>query len=333
MSRYIIAFLYFICLQPTVAVATTFKIATLSPEGSTWMDIMRAGADEVAEKTNNRVKIKFYPGGVMGDDMAVMRKIRIRQLQGGAVTIGAVSSYYSDSQVYSLPMLFRNLDEVSYVRSKMDAQILQGLEQNGFVSFGIAEGGFAYIMSLNPIKSVSDLRNSKAWVPSSDELVLEGVKAYDVQPIPLPLGDVLTGLQTGLIDTVAAPPIATLALHWHTQVRYLTDMPLLYSSALLISEKKAFYKLSKQDQKITRDRMGQVFKKLNIQNRIDNKSALSAIQSQGIETIKPDLEQLKEWRGNAYEARLQLIKSGKISQELMQTVDKLLNDFRSRKNQ
>ena len=220
MSRYIIAFLSFICLQPAIASETIFKIATLSPEGSTWMDIMRSGADEVAEKTNKRVQIKFYPGGVMGDDMAVMRKIRIRQLQGGAVTIGAVSSYYSDSQVYSLPMLFRNLDEVSYVRSKLDSHILQGLEQNGFVSFGIAEGGFAYIMSLNPIKSVSDIRLSKVWVPSSDDLVLEGIKAYDVQPIPLPLGDVLTGLQTGLIDTVAAPPIATLALQWHTQVRF-----------------------------------------------------------------------------------------------------------------
>ncbi|NNF96504.1 MAG: TRAP transporter substrate-binding protein DctP, partial [Halobacteria archaeon] len=83
MSRYIIAFLFFICLQPTVANAATFKIATLSPEGSTWMKVMRAGADEVAEKTNKRVQLKFYPGGVMGDDMAVMRKIRIRQLQGG----------------------------------------------------------------------------------------------------------------------------------------------------------------------------------------------------------------------------------------------------------
>jgi len=213
MTRYIIAFLFLMFLQPTVALATTFKIATLSPEGSSWMKIMRAGADEVAEKTNKRVQIKFYPGGVMGDDMAVMRKIRIRQLQGGAVTIGAVSSYYSDSQVYSLPMLFRNLDEVSYVRSKLDSHILQGLEQNGFVSFGIAEGGFAYIMSLSPIKSVPDLRLSKAWVPASDDLVLEAVKAYDVNPIPLPIGDVLTGLQTGLIDTVAAPPIATLALH------------------------------------------------------------------------------------------------------------------------
>ena len=131
MSRYIIPLLLFICLQPIVANATTFKIATLSPEGSIWMKVMRAGADELAEKTNNRVKIKYYPGGVMGDDMAVMRKIRIRQLQGGAVTLGTVSSYFSDSQVYSLPMLFRNLDEVSYV-SQQDAvdQIAYGTAEH-----------------------------------------------------------------------------------------------------------------------------------------------------------------------------------------------------------
>ncbi len=332
MARQVLIFIFFICLQPAVASTTIFKIATLSPEGSTWMKALHAGAEEVAEKTDNRVKIKFYPGGVMGDDMAVMRKIRIRQLQGGAVTLGTISSYYSDSQVYSLPMLFRNLDEVSYLRNKLDGQILQGLEQNGFVSFGIAEGGFAYIMSLSPIKSVPELRLSKAWVPSSDDLALEAIKAYDVQPIPLPIGDVLTGLQTGLIDTVAAPPIATLALHWHTQVRYLTDMPLLYSSGLLIIDKKAFDKLSKQDQQIMRDIMGQVFKEIDKQNRIDNKSAFNAIKSQGIEIIKPDSKQLQEWRGFAYAARLQLVSSGKISEEIIQEVDRLLSDFRSKHN-
>ena len=328
MSRYIFVLLFSLCLQ---AEAATFKIATLSPEGSSWMKVMRAGAKEIAEKTNNRVKIKYYPGGVMGDDMAVMRKIRIRQLQGGAVTLSTVSSYFSDSQVYSLPMLFRSLDEVSYLRNKLDTYILKGLEKRGFVSFGIAEGGFAYIMSLKPIRSVPDLRLSKAWVPSSDDLALEAVKAYDVQPIPLPLGDVLTGLQTGLIDTVAAPPIATLALHWHTQVRYLTDMPLLYSSGLLIVDKKVFDKLSQQDQQIMRNVMERVFRDIDQQNRSDNKSAFNALQSQNIEMIKPDTEQLKEWRNYAQAARKQLIESGKISSKIIQTVDQHLKDYRAEK--
>lgn len=331
MSRYILGLLVSILLQSTVVNAATFKIATLSPEGSIWMNAMRAGAKVLAQKTNNRVKIKYYPGGVMGDDMAVMRKIRIRQLQGGAVTLGTVSNYFTDSQVYSLPMLFRNLDEVTYLRNKMDSYILQGLEKNGFVSFGIAEGGFAYIMSLNPIKSVPDLRASKAWVPSSDELAMEAVKAYDVQPIPLPIGDVLTGLQTGLIDTVAAPPIATLALQWHTQVRYMTDMPLLYSSGLLIIDKKAFDKLSKQDQQTMREVMGKVFADIDKQNRNDNKNAFAAIKSQGIEMIRPNPEQVKEWRGYAEAARLSLIQPGKISNEVMKRVDQHLNDFRAGK--
>jgi TRAP-type C4-dicarboxylate transport system substrate-binding protein len=329
MSRYFAILLFCILLQPAIARAAVFKIASLSPEGSYWMKVMRTGADEVAQKTNKRVQIKFYPGGVMGDDMAVLRKIRIRQLHGGAITLGAVSNFFPDSQVYSLPMLFRNLEEVTYVRSKLDAVILQGLEQNGFVSFGLVEGGFAYIMSLSPIQSVSQLQNSKAWIPSSDDLSMEAVKAYNVQPIPLPLGDVLTGLQTGLIDTVAAPPIATIALQWHTQVRYLTDMPLLYSSGLLIIEKNAFSKLSKQDQQIMREVMGRVFSEINQQNRVDNKSAFGAIQSQGIELVKPDTAQLQEWRRYAEAATKRLIESGKISKDIVQTVERHLIDFRN----
>lgn len=332
MSRYLTILFLSFTLPPAISQAAVFKIATLSPEGSYWMNVMRTGAEEVAQKTNNRVQIKFYPGGVMGDDMAVLRKIRIRQLQGGAITVGAISQFYPDSQVYSLPMLFRNLEEVTYVRSKLDQQILHGLEENGFVSFGLAEGGFAYIMSFSPITSVSQLRASKAWVPSSDELAMEAVKAYDVQPIPLPLGDVLTGLQTGLIDTVAAPPVATIALHWHTQVRYLTDMPLLYSTGLLIIEKNAFNKLSKDDQQVMRNVMGRVFDEINKQNRIDNKSAFTAIQNQGIKLVKPEMEQLQEWRRYADAAIKQLIVSGKISQKMFDTVEQHLNQFRNRQH-
>lgn len=331
MSRYFALLIFSFFLPPAIASATVFKIATLSPEGSYWMNIMRAGADEVAQKTNNRVQIKFYPGGIMGDDMAVLRKIRIRQLQGGAITVGAVSQLSPDTQVYSLPMLFRDLEEVTYVRHKLDKRLLQELEQNGFVSFGLVEGGFAYIMSLSPIKSVSQLRSSKAWIPASDEFAMEAIKAYDVQPIPLPMGDVLTGLQTGLIDTVAAPPIVTIALHWHTQVHYLTDMPLLYSTGVLIIEKNAFNQLNKQDQQIMREVMGRVFTEIDERNRRDNKSAFTALQNQGIKLVEPDAAQLQEWRRYADAAIKQLVASGKISKNIVQTVEQYLAEYRAKK--
>jgi TRAP-type C4-dicarboxylate transport system substrate-binding protein len=313
------------------AFATTFKIATLSPDGSFWMNAMREGADKIKEKTQGRVKFKFYPGGVMGDDSSVMRKIRIRQLQGGAVTAGTISSFYSDGQVYSLPMLFRNLEEVSYVRKRLDPVIIENIEKNGFVTFGLAEGGFAYIMSLKEIKSIADLQNYKTWVPASDLLVKEAVSAYDVKPVPLSMGDVLTGLQTGLIQTVASPPIVTLALHWHTQIKYLMDMPLLYSYALLIIEKKSFKKLSIDDQKIVRDIMGDVFLKIDIQNRIDNVNAFAALKNQNITFIKPDAQQIDDWNKSSLKAQQHLINSGYISRPMFEKTKSLINDYRNLK--
>lgn len=309
--------------------ATVFKIATLSPDGSSWMKRFRAGAQEITKLTDNRVKFKFYPGGVMGDDDAVLRKIRVRQLQGGAIAISALGQHDKDSMIYGLPMLFNSLEEVRYVRQQLDQEILAGLEKKGFVSFGLAGGGFAYIMSLSPIQNSSELSKSKVWVPSNDPMVMDSVDAYKVQPIPLPIGDVLTGLQTGLINTVGSPPVVTLALQWHTQVKYLTDMPLLYSTALMIIDKRSFKKLSATDQKIVRDMMGKVFMEIDKQNEVDNVEALVALKNQGITFVSPTPDELKEWRDLARQARENIVKSGGISQKMMNRLNKYLQEYRT----
>jgi len=313
---------------PPVSQASVLKIATLSPDGSSWMTMMRAGAREIASRTDQRVRIKFYPGGVMGDDQAVLRKLRIGQLQGGAVTIGALSQIYPDSQVYNLPMLFRNLDEVSYVRRHMDAKLLRGMEQNGFVSFGLAEGGFAYLLSQQPITDVMSLRQRKTWIPSNDMFAMEGVKAFQINPIPLPMGDVLTGLQTGLVDTVAAPPIAVLALHWHTRVKYLTNLPLLYTYGVMILKQRAFNKLASKDQAIVRTVMQNVFRNIDRQNRRDNIAAFAALRNQGIQLLQPTPAQIAEWRNYAAAARVRLAEHGKLGQQIVGQVEALLAEYR-----
>ena len=95
--------------------ARTLKIATIAPEGTTWMKEFRAAAAEIAERTEGRVKIKFYPGGVMGSGDSIYQKIRVGQLQGGAFTGAELERVYSGVNVYSLPMLFHSYDEVAYV--------------------------------------------------------------------------------------------------------------------------------------------------------------------------------------------------------------------------
>jgi len=323
-------FMFSLLLSMTAIIeARTFKIATLAPSGSSWMTHMKTAAKEITLRTDNRVKFKFYPGGIMGDDGAVLKKMRIGQLHGGAMTSGSIARFFPDIQIYSLPLAFKSFDEVDYVRQHMDQMIIDGLEKNGIITFGISEGGLAYTMSNTPIRNISDLQARKIWTPSNNKPALLTLQAFGVSPIPLSLGDVLAGLQSNLIDTIATSPIGAIALQWHTQIKYITDMPIVYIYALLIIDKKAFLKLQPGDQKIVREIMTQAFDKIGKQNRSDNLAAYQALKNQGIKYIKPSVASLKEWNNTAKAATENIRKESGMSVNAIDEFLMHINNFRT----
>jgi TRAP-type C4-dicarboxylate transport system substrate-binding protein len=323
---------FFLGLLATSTHALTLKIATLSPDGSGWMTKMRAGAAEVKTRTEGRVEFKFYTGGTMGNDRAVLNKIKIGQLHGGAVTGGSLSDFTRDIQVYSLPLKFKSFDEVDYVRSKMDVPFSKSLEAAGFVNFGFAEGGFAYAMSKNaPVSSIAALRKQRVWIPDNDRQSEEALKAFQVTPVPLSLGDVLPSLQTGIIDTVASSPIGAVALQWHTQVKYLTELPMSYFVGTLAVDRKAFGKMTPADQAVVREVMGRAFRDIDRQNRKDNLAAYDALLKQGIKPVKPSPQELAEWARFSIIAGEQMEKQGIVSPQAASQFNAYLQAFRSGK--
>jgi len=313
---------------PGPALARTLKIATLSPDGTAWMRELRQGGKEIEKRTEGRVKLKFYPGGVMGNDQTVLRKIRIGQLHGGAFAGGGLVEIYNDMQLYSLPFLFRSYEEVDYVRRRMDPLIRKGLEEHGFVAVGLSEGGFAHLLSSHALERRDDLFGRKVWIPQGDELSRIALETAKISPVPLPISDVYTGLQTGLIDTIASSPIGAIAFQWHTKVRYLTDVPLMYLFGTLAFAKKAFDKLSEVDQFVVNDVMGLIFKRLDVENRRGNERATIALQNQGIEIVSPSLAERQRWRSIAKEAELRYQGKGLYSEEMYEILQGHLRDFR-----
>ncbi|MGB5518957.1 MAG: TRAP transporter substrate-binding protein DctP, partial [Gammaproteobacteria bacterium] len=187
------------------------------------------------------------------------------------------------------------------------------LEQKGYISFGLAEGGFSYMMSDEPLQSVADVRNKKVWLPSNHDVGEAVFASAGVSAVSLPISDVLTALQTGLIDTLITSPIGAIALQWHTKVAYVVEEPLTYFAALLVIDRKAFYKLSEEDQQIVREIMGKAFENIDKQNRKDNVEAKQALKNQGVEFVPLSPTSRQEWREVGAKAIKMLEKQNKYS--------------------
>ncbi len=265
----------------------------------------------------------------MGNERAVMRRIRIGQLQGGAFTGGSLTYLYPDSSIYSLPLLFRSYEEVDYVRERVDPLLMRGIERHGFESYGIAEGGFARLLSSVPVATVADLAGQKVWVPEGDPVAYEAMSALGLTPITLPLTDVLTGLQTGLINIIASPPIGAVAFQWHTRVRYMTGTPLAYTWAQMIIDQKALQRLSDADRAVVGEVMRDTYRTLDARNRDDNLAAIEAMRRQGIEIVSPDDAELAEWHSVAERVTGVLVERGTYSAELYDVIRMHLDRHRA----
>ena len=310
------------------ASAQTIKLATIAPEGSSWMNSMRAGAAEIKERTDGRVNFKFYGGGVQGNDKQVLRKMRIGQLHGGAFTSNGLIEVQKDSQLYALPMLFNNLEEVKFVRERMDDKLRGLIEEAGYVNFGFAGGGFARIMSNQPVANLNDLQGRKVWVPDGDRISYEASKALGISPVIMPLTDVMTGLQTELIDTIMSPPAATIILQWNTQVSYITELRLSYIFAMIAIDKKYFDRIQAPDQAVVREVMEGIYEEFDRQGNEDNINAYKALIDNGMKPVVPDAGQIPEWRNVIQTSNRKLAREGEIDIRLLDELDCYLSGFR-----
>lgn len=310
--------------------ALELKVASVAPDGSSWLEEMRAGTERIEELTEGRVEFKFYPGGVMGSDSQVLRKIRVGQLHGGAFTAGGLGERYPALNLYGVPLLFRSLDEVDYVREQLDPKLQAGLEQAGFVSFGFIEGGFANLMSTSQsVSSVEDLRRKKVWVPEGDQISYVSMDALGLSPVFLPVTDVLTGLQTGLLDVVAASPTAALVLQWHTRVKYRTELPVAYSMGVFALDARVFDRLSDGDQRIVREVMTEIVDELDRAARADNERARDVLTDAGVQPVEVESEDVEDLRRTIESVYPELRRRPEVDGEMFGEVLDVLAEYRS----
>jgi TRAP-type C4-dicarboxylate transport system substrate-binding protein len=271
------------------------KLATLAPEGSTWAKALNALNSEIMKKTENKVQFRIYPGGVLGDEKDVLRKMKIGQIQGAALTSGGLSAIYKEIDVLQIPFLFQNYGEVDYVLTKMDSSFRKGFEENGYILLGWSEAGFIYLMSTVPIASVSDLKKAKVWIWEESPMSKAIFDEAGVSAIPLSIPDVMVGLQTGLINVVYAPPTGAISLQWFTKIKYVTDVPLVYLLAGLVLRKDTFNQIPPPLRSTILESFQKHLEPLKTVTRDENLDAMKVMTKQGVKLIMPSKNQIDEF--------------------------------------
>ena len=192
----------------------TIKFATLAPEGSAWITVMKEYDQAIRKESGGRLGFKIYAGGVAGDEKDVIRKIRLGQFQSAGITGVGIGEIAKSARILDSPFLFKNHDEVDYVVGQYDAELRKEFENGGYVLLGWAEVGFVYVFTNTPVTKVEDMRNVKMWQWEGDPVAEATFKAFGINPIQLSITDVLTSLQTGLINGMYTSPLAGVSLQW-----------------------------------------------------------------------------------------------------------------------
>ncbi len=275
---------------------TVIKLATLAPEGSAWTEIFNNLNTELKEKTNNGVRLKIYPGGVLGDEKDMIRKMYVGQIHGAVLTSAGLSTIFTEMDVFQIPFLFKTYDEVDYVLDKMDRFFKKGFEDKGYILPAWTEGGFIRLMSTKPMASLDDLRKAKVWTWEDAPMAKAIFDEAGISAIPLSLPDVQVGLQTGLVEVVYAPPTGAISLQWFTKTKFMTDVPLMYLIGGIVIKKNIINKLSPAHRQVLLELCSKYMDQLKLVVRQENQEAIKVMSKHGVKLIQPSEEQIKEFK-------------------------------------
>lgn len=312
------------------ASAQTIKLGTLAPKGSPWFENLQDMVADWGEASDGRIKVRIYPGGSIGDERDMVRKMQIGQLQGAVLTSEGLSIIAPEILALQLPMMFETDGELDYVRNRMSAEFEAIFEARGYKILNWGDIGWARLFSREPVVVMDDLRKQKLFTWAGDPELAEGYKMQGFNIVPLPVPEIFSGLQSGLIDAVYSPPVASLSYQWFGIANNMTELRVLKQIGATVVTLKTWNKIRPgiRDEVLA----AAVAAGDNSRQKIRDfeNEAIRVMEQHGlaIHTMTP--EQAKEWETSARESWSVYTRSA-VSPELVARVEGLRDEYRQQR--
>ncbi|MFL3015410.1 MAG: TRAP transporter substrate-binding protein DctP [Candidatus Neomarinimicrobiota bacterium] len=319
-----IIILIFLFVSIIMARNITVKMATLAPEGTDWHGMLIEMGQEWKETTKGKVRLRIYPGGVIGDERDMVRKMRIGQIHAAGMTSEGLSEIVSEFSGYFIPLVYQNSEDVRIVTDALLPELENKLEKNGFKLLYFGELTWAYWFSTEPIKTPSDLKKSKFFTWAGDFKWEQVYKKAGYNPIPLASTDILSGLQTGLINTIPMPPIYALAQQSFGIANHMLDMKWGVLMAGIVMDLKTWNRIPKKYHteliQITRS-IQDKYKKTNQKAEQD---AIDAMKKFGLTIHQINEPDMQLWKSEVERVSIYL-RGNIITESIYDTVIRLTN--------
>ena len=289
-------FIIFILISFLSARNIVVKMATLAPEGTDWHGMLIEMGQEWKNATKGKVKLRIYPGGILGDERDMVRKMRIGQIHAAGMTAEGLSEIVSEFSGYFVPLVYQDTKDVQAVTNALLPELESKLESKGVKLLYLGQLTYAYWFSTRPIKTPSDLKKSKFFTWAGDFKWEKVYKNAGYNPIPLATTDILSGLQTGLINTIPMPPIYALAQQTFGIANHMLNMKWGVLMAGIVVDLKTWNRIPKK----YHDELIQITH--SIQNKYQNinsnaeKQAIDAMKEYGLVIHEINADEMEMWQ-------------------------------------
>ncbi|HVS16229.1 MAG TPA: TRAP transporter substrate-binding protein DctP [Thermoanaerobaculia bacterium] len=284
------------CLLAAAAGAQKIKMATLSPEGSPWDTILKKMGEQWEQGTGGRVGLTIYPGGVAGDEPDIIRKMKIGQYQAAALSVAGLADIDEYFTVFEIPLFFDSYPEMRSVLETLTPTLTGRLEAKGFQLLGWGYVGWVYFFTAKPVTALEDLQALKIFTWAGDEAMVRWWRRNGFRPVSLSATDILTGLETGMIEAISVPPLYAMQMQYYKQAPYMADLGLAPMMGAIVMSKRGFDRISAADQKVVLAAAQEASTKVLEQIPKLDETAVKLMQSQGLEVTQVrDSQHSKEW--------------------------------------
>ena len=272
------------------------KMATLAPEGTEWHGMLIEMGQEWKKATDGLVHLRIYPGGVIGDERDMVRKMRIGQIHSAGITTEGLTEIVPEFAAFYIPLAFKNEEDIQLVLDNLYSELDKKLEEKGFKLLYLADLGWAYWFSDSKVTSPLDLKDKKIFTWAGDFKWAEIYKKAGFNPVPLASTDILSGLQTGLIDAMSTMPLYALAQQSFGITNHMLDLKWGTLLAGIIIDMKTWNRIPNKYHDDLISIANDIRERQKETNKNAEAQAIAAMKEYGLIIHSPTEQETKLWQ-------------------------------------